>query len=245
MLAAVERIEPDRDQASRRAVAARALSRLSPGMTIGLGSGRAVWTVIDAIAERWPGRAPLRAAVASTDTETAVRRAGIELVEPDAGLSLAIDGADEVDSALGLLKGGGGALLREKLLVRAAERFLVVAQASKRVERLGDTRALPVEVVRFAWQTTQRRLLELVPSAEPRLDSGGRPVVTEEGNVLLDCTLPAEGDIAELAATIRAEVGVVEHGLFLGMADVVLLGHPDGRVEELLALSGARRKYRR
>ena len=189
--------------------------------------------------------APLRAAVASTDTETAVRRAGIELVEPDAGLSLAIDGADEIDSTLGLLKGGGGALLREKLLVRAAERFLVVAQASKRVERLGDTRALPVEVVRFAWQTTQRRLLELVPSAEPRLDSGGRPVVTEEGNVLLDCTLPAEGDIAELAATIRAEVGVVEHGLFLGMADVVLLGHPDGRVEELLALSGARRKYRR
>ena len=229
----MERIEPDPDQASRRAVAARALGVLSPGMTIGLGSGRAVWTVIDAIAERWPGRPPLRAAVASTRTEAAVRRAGIELVEPGLGLSLVIDGADEVDRALGLLKGGGGALLREKLLVLAAERFLVVAQASKRVERLGETHALPVEVVRFAWQTTQRRLLGLVPAAEPRMDAGGRPLVTEEGNLLLDCRLPAEGDIAALAVAIKSVVGVVEHGLFVGMADAVLLGHPDGRVEEL------------
>ena len=202
-------------------------------MTIGLGSGRAVWTLVETIAERWPGRPPLRAAVASAETEVAARRAGIELVEPEAGLELVIDGADEVDAGLGLLKGGGGALLREKLLVLAAERFLVLAQASKRVERLGETRALPVEVVRFAWQTTQRRLLELVPTAEPRLDTGGRPLVTEEGNLLLDCALPAKGDIGELAAAIKAEVGVVEHGLFLGIADQVLLGHPDGRVEEL------------
>ena len=226
-------LQSDPDQASRRAVAAQALGRLAPGMTIGLGSGRAVWTLVEAIAERWPGRPPLRAAVASAETEVAARRAGIELVEPEAGLELVIDGADEVDAGLGLLKGGGGALLREKLLVLAAERFLVLAQASKRVERLGETRALPVEVVRFAWQTTQRRLLELVPTAEPRLDMGGRPLVTEEGNLLLDCALPAKGDIGELAAAIKAEVGVVEHGLFLGLADRVLLGHPDGRVEEL------------
>ena len=202
-------------------------------MTIGLGSGRAVWTLVEAIAERWPEGPPLRAAVASAETEAAVRQAGIELVEPDSGLELVIDGADEIDPALGLLKGGGGALLREKLLVVAAERFLVLAQASKRVERLGRTHALPVEVVRFAWHMTQRRLLELVPSAEPRLDAGGRPLVTEEGNVLLDCPLPADGDIAALAAAIKSVVGVVEHGLFLGMADVALLGHPDGRVEEV------------
>ena len=229
----MERIEPDPDQASRRAVAAHALGRLGPEQTIGLGSGRAVWTLVDAIAERWPEGPPLRAAVASAETEAAVRRAGIELVEPEAGLSLTIDGADEVDPALGLLKGGGGALLREKLLVLAAERFLVLAQASKRVERLGETRALPVEVVRFAWRTTQQRLLELVARAEPRLDAGGRPLVTEEGNVLLDCALGAEGEVDELAAAIKSVVGVVEHGLFLGMADTVMLGHPDGRVEEL------------
>ena len=234
MLRPVGTLEPDPDQASRRAVAAHALGWLSPGATIGLGSGRAVWMLIDAIAERWPQGPPLRAAVASGETEAAVRRAGIELVDLDAGdVDLAIDGADEVDPALGLLKGGGGAHLREKLLVLAAERFLVLAQASKRVERLGETRALPVEVVRFGWQTTRRRLLEVVTSAEPRLDTGGRPIVTEEGNLLLDCGLPAGGDMYPLAAAIKSVVGVVEHGLFLGMADAALLGHPDGRVEEL------------
>lgn len=203
-------------------------------MTIGLGSGRAVWTLIDAIAARWPGGPPLRAAVASEQTAAAVTEAGIELAGPDDGLELVIDGADEVDGALGLLKGGGGALLREKLLVVAAERFLVVAQASKRVERLGRTRALPVEVVTFGWRSTRRRLLELVATADARPGVDGRPLVTEEGHVLLDCALAEEGDLEALAAAIKAEVGVVEHGLFLGMADTVLLGHPDGRVDELV-----------
>ena len=223
----------DPDQQARRAVAAEALGRLEAGMTVGLGSGRAVWTLIEAIAERWPEGPPLRAAAASEQTEAAARRAGIELVEPEAGIELVIDGADEVDPALDVLKGGGGALLREKLLVRAAARFVVIAQASKRVERLGRTRALPVEVVRFGWRTTQRRLLELVPSAEPRLGVGGEPLATEDGHLLLDCPLPEQGDLAVLGGLIKAEVGVVEHGLFLDMADTVVLGNPDGSIEVL------------
>ena len=101
------------------------------------------------------------------------------------------------------------------------------------MERLGQAFRLPVEVVRFGWPDTRRRLLELVPEAELRTGDGGDPVVTDEGHHLLDCSLPAEGDMRELAAALKATVGVVEHGLFLGMADEVLLGHPDGRVEEL------------
>jgi ribose 5-phosphate isomerase A len=145
-----------------------------------------------------------------------------------------LDGADEVDPDLGLIKGGGAALLREKIVVSAAERFCVVAEAKKKVGRLGETRGLPVEVVRFGWRDTRRRLLALLPDAELRTseDEGG-PVITDEGHYLLDCPLPGEGDLEQLATAIKATVGVVEHGLFLGLASEVILGEPDGGVEVL------------
>src|SRR3954468_86229 len=150
-------------------------------MTIGLGSGRAVWAVLDLLRGR-----DVRAAAASTRTEELLRDAGIELVELDGSArpALAIDGADEVDPELGVIKGGGAALLREKLLVCAAERLVVVAESSKRVARLGETRGLPVEVVRYAWGDTRRRLLELVPSAELRVGDDGAPLVTDENHHL-------------------------------------------------------------
>ena len=127
---------------------------------------------------------------------------GIEAVELDGNvrLTLAIDGADEVDPQLGLIKGGGAALLREKIVVTAAERFLVVAETRKRVSRLGETFKLPVEVVRFGWADTRRRL-------------------------------PEDADPARLGDALKATVGVVEHGLFIGLADEALLGKPDGQVE--------------
>src|SRR3954466_4568814 len=151
-------------------------------MTIGLGSGRAVWAVLDLLHDRG-----IRAAAASSRTEELLRQAGIEVVELDGAtrLALAIDGADEIDPDLGLIKGGGAALLREKLVVKAAERFVVVAESSKKVARLGATRGLPVEVVRFAWRDPQGRLLEYVPSAELRAEDG-EPVVTDEGHHILD-----------------------------------------------------------
>jgi ribose 5-phosphate isomerase A len=187
--------------------------------------------------ERWPDGPPLRAAFASDRTAQLGRELGIEAIELDADtrLALAIDGADEVDSALGLVKGGGAALLREKLVACAAERFVVVAEERKRVKRLGQAFRLPVEVVRFAWPQTLTRVLRLVPEAELRTTDDGEPVVTDEGHHLLDCRLPAEGDVHELAAALKSTVGVVEHGLFLGMADEVLLGRPDGSVETLRA----------
>jgi ribose 5-phosphate isomerase A len=218
------------DSPARAAAAAAAAELVEPGMTIGLGSGRAVWAVLDLVRGR-----DIRAAAASSRTEELLREAGIEVVEPDGSftLALAIDGADEVDPDLGLIKGGGAALLREKLLVSAAERFVVVAEASKKVARLGETRGLPVEVVRFAWADTRRRLLEVVPSAELRTGDDGAPVVTDEGHYLLDVEIPKSGDLEELAAELKAQVGVVEHGLFLGMADLALLGNDDGSVQTL------------
>jgi len=218
----------------RAAAVAAARERVEPGMTIGLGSGRAVFALVDLLATSGPEPGRLRAVVASSRTEARARAAGIELVSLDADLTLdlAVDGADEVDPDLTLLKGGGGALLREKLVLAAARHVVILAEASKLVDRLGTTKALPVEVVRFAWPTTRRRLLDLVPTATLRRTPDDTPVVTDESHHLLDCELP-DGDLATLATAIKSTLGVVEHGLFPNQADEVLLGQPDGGVRVL------------
>ena len=202
-------------------------------MTLGLGSGRAVWALLDLLAER----DGIRAAVASERTRELAAAAGIEVVElnGEAPLDLALDGADEVDPQLGLIKGGGGALLREKIVITAARRFVVVAEAPKRVERLGQHTRLPVEVVRFGWRDTRRRLTALLPDPELRTDDAGRPYLTDEGHLILDCPIPATADPGALGAGLEQEPGVVEHGLFLGMAERALLGRPDGGVDVLEA----------
>jgi ribose 5-phosphate isomerase A len=222
----------DPSDAARAAAAGAAADLVEPGATIGLGSGRAVWAVTQLLGERGGG---IRAAVASSRTEEIARAAGLQVVELDGStrLALAIDGADEVDPSLGLLKGGGGALLREKIVVAAADRFVVVAETGKRVERLGSTRGIPVEVVRFGWRGTRARLLELVETADLRRGDDDEPYVTDEGHHILDCAPRAEGDLADLATQVKGLPGVVEHGLFLTEADVVLLGTPEGEVLRL------------
>lgn len=221
----------DAYERARDAAARAAVERIDPGTTIGLGSGRAVWRVIELLGERGTH---VRAVCASDVTSERAAEAGIETIELDGAtrLAVAVDGADEVDPQLGLIKGGGAALLREKIVVSAAERFVVVAETKKRVSHLGETRGLPVEVVEFGWRDTRRRLLELVGAADLRSEDGD-PVVTDEGHFLLDCVLPPEGDLRPLADAIKATVGVVEHGLFLGLADEVILGTPEGEVETL------------
>jgi ribose 5-phosphate isomerase A len=148
-------------------------------------------------------------------------------------LDLALDGADEVDSELRLIKGGGGALLREKIVVSAARRFVVVAETPKRVDRLGQNFRLPVEVVRFAWRDTRRRLARLLPDAELRLREDGEAYVTDEGHFILDCRLPEGVDLEALDRDLEHVPGVVEHGLFIGLAERALLGTPEGGVEVL------------
>jgi ribose 5-phosphate isomerase A len=206
-------------------------------MVIGLGSGRAVWATI----ARLP--AGIRAVVASERTREIALSAGIEVLELDGSfeLDLALDGADEVGPELGLIKGGGGALLREKIVIAAAERFVVVAEAPKKVDRLGETFRLPVEVVRFAWQDTRRRVSAVLPDPElrgtegsdPLGTEGSDPFVTDEGHYILDAPIPRESDPHALATALKAIPGVVEHGLFLDMASAALLGREDGTVERL------------
>jgi ribose 5-phosphate isomerase A len=241
----------DADDAARAAAAAAAVELVTPGMTIGLGSGRAVWRVVEVLGARFgrPGGGPrggepasagtprgsLRAVVASARTDELVRAAGIDVAELDGSLELdlALDGADEVDGSLRLIKGGGGALLREKIVVSAARRFVVVAQSHKRVERLGEDFPLPVEIVKFAWRDTRRRVAALLPDATLRLREDGDSYVTDEGHFILDCTLPGDADLESLDHSLKQLPGVVEHGLFIGLASQALLGRPDGEVDVL------------
>lgn len=224
---------------ARDAASAAALELIEADMAIGLGSGRAVWRVVERIAERWPEGAPLKVVVASERTAEQVReRLGLEPRELDGDLrlDLALDGADEVDPRLRLVKGGGGALLREKIVVSAASRFVVVAETSKRVERLGEVFRLPVEVVRFAWRDTRRRLAELLPESELRLDEDDEPFVTDEGHLLLDCALADDADPEQLDSELNQIPGVVEHGLFVGVTERALLGTDEGELEVVTSL---------
>jgi ribose 5-phosphate isomerase A len=221
------------EETARDAAATAAVERIEAGMTIGLGSGRAVWRVIEKIEEKFGEAPPIKAAFASNRTAELARAAGIQAapLDGDQRIDLALDGADEIDPNLGLLKGGGGALLREKIVIASADRFVVVAEIRKSVDRLGQTFKLPVEVVRFGWPATRNRVLDLLPSADLRRRDRDEPYVTDEGHLLLDCDLPESDDLERLGARIKGTVGVVEHGLFLGMADEALLGRPDGSVD--------------
>jgi ribose 5-phosphate isomerase A len=226
----------DPDAAARAAAAAAAVELVSPGMTIGLGSGRAVWKVVEQLGRRDELLGGgIRAVTASSRTDEMARTEGIEVVELDGSLELdlALDGADEVDGSLRLIKGGGGALLREKIVASAARRFVVVAEIRKRVERLGEGFRLPVEVVRFAWRDTRRRVAALLPDPSLRLAQDGESYVTDEGHFILDCTLPGDSDLSALDRELKDLPGVVEHGLFIGLAERALLGRPDGSVEVL------------
>ena len=218
---------------ARTAAATAALELVEPGMTVGLGSGRAVWTLIDAIGGRWP-KPPIRAVVATHPTNPHAHLAPIEVAQHDGDTRTdhAKDGADEIDPELRLLKGGGGALLREKIVISAARRFVVVAEADKRVERLGTRFRLPVEVIRFGWQDTRRQLSDLLPDTRRRME-GGDAYLTDEGHFILDCKLPASVDLEALDRDLKQVPGVVEHGLFIGMAERALLGQPAGGVEVL------------
>jgi ribose 5-phosphate isomerase A len=223
----------DLNDPARVAAATAATELVEPGMLIGLGSGRAVWKLTELLGARGDS---IRAATASNRTAELASGLGIEIVELDGSveLDLALDGADEVAPDLGLIKGGGGALLREKIVVCAARRFVVVAETPKKVERLGEHMRLPVEVTRFAWRDTRRRLAKLLPDAQLRADEG-TPYLTDEGHYILDCVVPPDAHAAGLDLALKRIAGVVEHGLFLGMAERALLGRPDGGVDVLTA----------
>ena len=218
---------------ARAAAAAAAAERVRPGMALGLGSGRAVWASMELLARR-DELAGLAVVSASSITDRLAMDYGFSLFELDgvARPDVHIDGADEVGPDGALLKGHGNALLREKLIAVAARHVVVVVETRKLVERLGQQRTLPIEVVRFGWTDTLRRLRERVGEVTVRTNVGD-PLVTDEGNHLFEVRIQRGTDAASLAAVLERTVGVIEHGLFLDVADEVLVGAADGRVDVL------------
>ncbi len=215
--------------AGRSAVAVAAASLVHPRMTIGLGSGRAVFLLAILIGDKLGPHHGVRACVASPDTAEYCRKANIEVVEIDSStrLDVAFDGADEVDPNLNLIKGKGAALVREKLLIATADRCVIMAQADKAVSKLGERELLPVEVIPYAWQQTRNRVADVLDEPALRATKDGDIVVTSNGNYLLDGRLRSS-NLAETADRLDRTLGVVDHGLFLHQASEVIFGHPDG-----------------
>lgn len=209
----------------KRIAGEKAAEFVEDGMVVGLGTGSTVYWTLRRLGERVREGLRIRGIPTSRQTERIAVSLGIPLTGFDevTEVDLAVDGADEIGPGFDLIKGGGGALLREKLVAAASRRFIVVAAESKLVPHLGAF-PLPVEVVPFAWQTTARRI-----GGQARLrEADGKPFVTDNGNYILDCAYGKIDAPAELARSLKAIPGVVEHGLFIGMADTVVVGAPDG-----------------
>lgn len=218
------------DELKRRA-ARHAADMVAPGMVVGLGTGSTVRFALERLAERIAA-GELSGVVgipSSTETERLAARLGIPLAgfEEHAAIDLTIDGADEVDPRLDLIKGGGGALLREKVLAQASRRNVIIVDASKLSGRLGEKWALPIEVVPFARPTAERFIASLGARVALR-ERQGRPFVTDQGNHILDAAFGPIADPAALAAALDGRAGIVEHGLFLGLAQEVIVAAPEG-----------------
>lgn len=219
----------DKDALKRQAGEAAA-AYVTDGMVVGLGTGSTVRFTIDALGRRVAAGLRMRGIPTSKASEEQARALGIPLATLDdvALVDLTIDGADEFDPQLRLIKGGGGALTREKVVAKASRRMLVVADASKRVEHLGTTFALPVEVIDLAKGPLLRRLAAYGADARVRTGADGRPYRTDNGHLVVDAKFTRIEQPQELEQTLEAMPGVLACGLFLGLCDTVLLGTPQG-----------------
>ena len=223
---------------AKLAAAARAVSFVQDGMRLGLGTGSTAAWMVRCLGRRVRDEG-LQIVGVPTSEQTAVlaRAEGIEIVtlEEAGWLDLTIDGADEFDGDLNLIKGGGGALLREKIVASASDRMIVIADAGKHVAQLGDF-PLPVEVIRFGWQSTRDQIAELLEEFDvARREITLRlrddvPFVTDEGNYILDLELGQIADPRHLALLLNQIPGTVENGLFIDLCDLAIVGHVDGNV---------------
>jgi ribose 5-phosphate isomerase A len=219
----------------KRQAALRALDHVVDGMRLGLGSG----TTAEIFVEELGLRVADGLRVVGVPTSLAVAHLAaahhIPVVDLDDGatLDLTVDGADEIDPrTLNLVKGHGGALVREKLVAVASTRELIIADASKLVKRLGEHGPLPIAVVQFGWQHTARSIEQLGGRPTRRLGADGQPFVSDDGLYMLDCQFAPFDAPERLAVELKNIVGVVDHGLFLGIADQVIIAADDG-VQEL------------
>lgn len=221
---------------AKRNAAEAALALVEPGMVVGLGTGSTAAIFVRLLAERMKAGLRITGTPTSEATDRLARSLGIPIVPPDdlSRIDLTIDGADEFDPALNLIKGGGAALLREKIIAEASDRMVVITDPSKQVARLGRF-PLPVEINPFASELTRRRIhdrlgeagLQDAPSSW-RMATGESLLHTDGGHLILDLACGEIPDPASLARLLDDLPGVVEHGLFIGYADRVIVGEASG-----------------
>jgi ribose 5-phosphate isomerase A len=216
----------------KQIAAERAAEYVQDGMKVGLGTGSTAYYAICRIGERVREGLNIQAVATSEASDKLAKEWGIPIVPFDqiGRLDLTIDGADEVDPEFNLIKGGGGALLREKIVAANSDKLIIVADGSKAVQKLGKF-PLPVEVVPFASEWTFEALKKLGCNPEWRMD-GDQRYLTDNGNLIADCRMEAIDHAAELNVQLNMLPGVVDNGLFIEMADTVILAKDDGNIDE-------------
>ena len=210
------------DEEQRRAAGERAADLVQDGMVIGYGTGRAATAALEALAKRG---VKVRGVPTSEKTIAVCKKLGLAMVSLDdfPQLDLVIDGSDEVDPAKQLLKGGGGAHVREKLVALASRKRVIVIEESKLVVHLGTTRGVPIEVVEFGWKSTLARIAAVLAGAQRR-----EGPLSDNGGVIVDAPLPAGADLRGVDRALKAIAGVVDHGLFLDLSPTVVVGGAAG-----------------
>ncbi len=223
------------NDAWKLAAAERALQYVEPGMKLGLGTGTTAAKFVEVLGPKVKEGLKVTCVATSKATEAQAKALGITITTLDEMpfLDLTVDGADQLDEELRLIKGGGGALLREKIVATASGRMIVIADATKRVPVLGS-HPLPLEVVQFGLTATRNMVIALAADAgcegeiTLRQGSDGKPFVTDSGNYILDCAFGKIEDPEDLDEALKLIPGVVENGMFLGIADLAIVAGADG-----------------
>ena len=220
------------NEQEKEAAARASLKYIKDGQVVGLGTGSTAAYFIQLLGEKVKNGLRIQGIPTSIRSREMARSLGIPLTTLDEcqEIVVTVDGADEVDPQLRLIKGGGGAMLREKIVASATRQLIIVADASKQVQRLGKF-PLPVEVIKFARTLVAKRIAAMGADVRLRTDGEGKPYLTDENNHILDCRFGEMRDPDRLARELSEMPGVVEHGLFIGMASVVLFARGNEIVE--------------
>jgi ribose 5-phosphate isomerase A len=214
----------------KRATALKAVEYVKDGMIVGLGTGSTAKHMVLALGEKVKAGMKLRGVATSQETAALARQSGIILIDSDNRwtIDVAIDGADQVDPRFNLIKGGGGALLKEKIVAASAKQFIVLVDYTKQVPVLGGSFPLPVEVVPFGWGSTAREIETLTNSRVVLRERNGAPFTTEASNLIVDVHLARIDQPRDLEIALNQIPGVVETGLFVGRTDLLIVGTPHG-----------------
>lgn len=223
-------------QELKKQAAKQAASLVETGMVVGLGTGSTADFFIRELAQRIVNeRLQIKAIATSKKSEVLARELGIEILDsfPQSKIDLTVDGADEIDPQINLIKGLGGALLMEKIVARHSRKQVIISDESKLVDKLGEKVVLPVEVVQFGYQATWRQLEQLGAKVVlryqgPKGNKGTDPFVSDMGNFILDCNFGPMSDSFNLSKAIKNITGVIDHGLFINMADMAIVATRNG-----------------